>query len=278
LAAVLPRSLTGRLALMLLALLAVAFAMMGSAFIRHREFRADERLAMQAADRIVLAFEFVRTGQVRLRVETAGLRLQVASNSSSTSFISTSASSNQLFTSLLQAKLAAVELIDARVAPGFAARVRLSTREQVVATVVHTPPAHSAPPPPFAEFAGLAGALAVSMLWAIAAITKPLRRVAQAASLVSIRPGAARLDESGPAEVADVLRAFNHMHDRIDQQTTDQVRVLQGVSYDLKTPLTRLRFRIDKLADEALHKSISEDIDAMQKMVSSALSYLRTLE
>jgi signal transduction histidine kinase len=115
------------------------------------------------------------------------------------------------------------------------------------------------------------------LLWATLWITRPLRRVAQAADRIDTRERTARLNESGPSEVAAVLRAFNRMLDRIDRQTTDRVRVLSGVSHDLKTPLTRLRFRIDGLADRTLRESISRDIDAMQTMVGAALDYMRTL-
>jgi signal transduction histidine kinase len=222
---------------------------------------------------IGLALSFVRTGRVSLPIEAAGLRVQL-----DTAPLDAAVRSDPMFAALIQPRLGAAELIEARAAPDYAVRVRLPGGERLQVAIVQTPPAHAAPPPPFLAFAGLAGALAAALLLATLWITRPLRRVAQAAERIDTRERLARLDESGPSEVAAVLRAFNRMLDRIEQQTTDRVRVLRGVSHDLKTPLTRLRFRVDALADGALRESISRDIDAMEAMVGAALDYMRTLD
>jgi signal transduction histidine kinase len=273
-----PNSLSGRLALMLLVTLLVALALMGAAFVRDREVRAGEREALQAAERIALALSLVRTGRINLPIEAAGLRMQLDTPPADTSSAEAPPPDDPQFAALLRPRLAGAELIVAHTEPGYAARVRLPGGERIQVAIVHTPPAHGAPPPPFIAFAGLAGALASVLLCATLWIMRPLRRVAHAADRIDTRGLTPRLDESGPSEVAAVLRAFNRMRDRIDQQTTDRLRVLQGVSHDLKTPLTRLRFRVDGLADGPLRESISHDIDAMQAMVGAALDYMRTLD
>jgi signal transduction histidine kinase len=272
-----PTSLSGRLALMLLLALLVALALMGAAFLRDRETRAGEREALQAAERIVLAIDFVGTGRVSLPLDAAGLRVQLDTPPAEAPRAGPPPSDPR-FAALLQPRLAGAELISAHTEPGYAARVRLPGGQRIHVHIAHAPPAHGAPPPPFIAFAGLAVALAAVLLCATLWITRPLRRVAQAADRIDTRGLTARLDESGPSEVAAVLRAFNRMRDRIDEQTSDRVRVLQGVSHDLKTPLTRLRFRVDGLADGTLRESISRDIDAMQAMVGAALDYMRTLD
>jgi signal transduction histidine kinase len=274
-----PHSLSGRLALLLSVALLVAFALMSAGFLRDREVRAGEREAMQAADRIALALDFVRTGRVGLPVEAAGLRVQADTLPDDPPPAAAPPSADdQRFASLLRPRLAGAELVQARASPDYAVRLRLPDGERIRMNIVHTPPVPGAPPPPFIAFAGLAVALAAALLWATLWITRPLRRVAQAADRIDTRALTPRLDESGPSEVTAVLRAFNRMRDRIDEQTTDRVRVLRGVSHDLKTPLTRLRFRVDGLADGALRESISRDIDSMQTMVGAALDYMRTLE
>jgi two-component system, OmpR family, sensor kinase len=272
-----PHSLSGRLALMLLMALLVALALMGAAFLRDREARAGERETSQAAERIALALDFIGTGQVNLPLDAAGLRVQLDAPPADAPRDGPPPSDPR-FAALLRPRLAGAELISAHTEPGYAARVRLPGGERILVQIVHTPPAHGAPPPPFVAFAGLAVSLAAALLCATLWITRPLRRVAQAADRIDTRGLTARLDESGPSEVSAVLRAFNRMRDRIDEQTTDRVRVLQGVSHDLKTPLTRLRFRVDDLADGTLRDSISRDIDAMQAMVGAALDYMRTLD
>jgi len=47
-----------------------------------------------------------------------------------------------------------------------------------------------------------------------------------------------------------------------------------AIAHDLRTPLTRLRFRIEGLPDEQRAK-ISADIDQMEEMISAALNFVR---
>jgi signal transduction histidine kinase len=274
-----PNSLLGRMVLVLASTLAIASVLMGVAFVRDRDENAARREVMQSADRIAMALSFARTGRVSLPIEAGGLRLQVDPIAADLQPAASTFSANDLlFMALLRPHLDGAELTHAQAGPDYAVRLRLPGGERIRITVVHTPPAHAAPPPPWRAFAGLAGALAVALALATVWVTRPMRRLVEAANHIDTLGLTARLDEYGPNEVAVVLRAFNRMRDRIDFQTADRVRVLQGVSHDLKTPLTRLRFRIDAMVDETLRKAVLEDIASMQAMIAGALNYARMLD
>lgn len=272
-------SLLARMALVLVLTLAVVFALTRAVFLRDQAIHAARREANHSADRIGLALSFVRTGQVALPLEAAGLLVQrIPLAIDAPPVTATRPAEQARFESLLRRHLDGAELIHAQAGPNYATRVRLPSGELVQVTVVHTPPGHAPPPPPWVAFVGLAGALAVALAAATVWVTRPLRRLVQAANRIDTLGLAPRVDETGPDEVAVVLRAFNRMRDRIDRQTADRLQVLQGVSHDLKTPLTRLRFRVDELADDMLRDAVVRDITSMQAMVSGALNYARMLD
>ncbi len=123
----------------------------------------------------------------------------------------------------------------------------------------------------------LVGVTSLSLV-AVRWIVRPLddlRRAADALGKDIHRPP---LPETGPVEVAETSRAFNTMQRRIGRFVEDRARTLTAVSHDLKTPLTRLRLRADLLDDEELGEKIRRDIVDMQTMVEATLDFMRGTE
>lgn len=119
-----------------------------------------------------------------------------------------------------------------------------------------------------------AGVLLLSL--AIAAwLTRPLRAMAR--TVAALPPDAARihLPETGPKEVRELAHAFNVMQARIAGLVERRTQALAAVSHDLRTPMTRLRFRLEDVSDPALRDAIAGDVAEMEQMVEATLSYLR---
>lgn len=112
----------------------------------------------------------------------------------------------------------------------------------------------------------LAGALVRRTLW-------PLRRLVEAADRIGIGP-APPVPEAGPGEVRRLVGAFNRMQLRIRQLVADRTQALAAVGHDLRTPLARLRLRAERVASIELRTAIDRDIDEMDGMVGSLLTYL----
>jgi signal transduction histidine kinase len=123
----------------------------------------------------------------------------------------------------------------------------------------------------------LAAALAVSWI-AVRALTRPLKRLSDAADALGQDIDRAPLPEEGSAEVARAARAFNTMQARLQGYIRDRTRVLAAMSHDLKTPITRLRLRAELLGDVELRSRFTRDLDEMESMVASTLDFLRGLE
>lgn len=160
----------------------------------------------------------------------------------------------------------------------FVAQVRLA--DGTLATFDSRQPASSASWPyrlllSFAVL--LAAALALSWI-AVRALTRPLKRLSDAAEALGQNIDRAPLPEDGPTEVVRAARAFNTMQARLQGYIRDRTRVLAAMSHDLKTPITRLRLRAELLGDGELRSRFTRDLDEMESMVASTLDFLRGLE
>lgn len=81
--------------------------------------------------------------------------------------------------------------------------------------------------------------------------------------------------EGGPDETREIARALNAMQDRIHRLVTERTQALAAVSHDLRTPIARLRLRLDGLPEGADTQAMGSDLDDMQAMIASTLAYLR---
>lgn len=118
------------------------------------------------------------------------------------------------------------------------------------------------------------GILLVSILL-VRSINAPLRTLGDAADRIGADLGAAGAPEVGPREIRQVARAFNAMQARIRRLIDDRTQTLAAISHDLKTPLTRLRLRAGFLDDVEARRTIEADLDEMERMLDSALAFLR---
>lgn len=116
------------------------------------------------------------------------------------------------------------------------------------------------------------------VLYAVArSVTRPLSHLARAAEAMGRDVRQPPLAESGAHELKEAARAFNTMQDRMHRYLDSRTRVLAAMSHDLKTPLTRLRLRVETLDDEELRARFGRDLDEMESMVRGTLALLKGL-
>jgi signal transduction histidine kinase len=106
-------------------------------------------------------------------------------------------------------------------------------------------------------------------------IVKPLAGFAAAAELLGRDPSAQVLDLDGPAEVGRAARAFNVMQSRLKSFVDDRTAMIGAISHDLRTPLTRLRFRIEDVEDDHIRDGMIEEVEQMEQMITSVLNFIR---
>lgn len=110
---------------------------------------------------------------------------------------------------------------------------------------------------------------------AVRAVTLPLRRLASAADALGKDIASPPMDETGPTEVRAAARAFNTMQGRLTRYIQDRTRIFAAMSHDLKTPITRLRLRVEMLDDSRLRAKCIRDLNEMGSMVTATLDFMR---
>jgi len=129
----------------------------------------------------------------------------------------------------------------------------------------------------FLELGLLALALGVVLYAMTRTITRPLGDLARAADAVGRGATGTLLEETGAREIRHATRAFNSMQERLRRYLDSRTQVLAAMSHDLRTPLTRLRLRVESIDDEPLRQRLVEDLDEMSSMIRGALSVFRGL-
>ena len=108
-------------------------------------------------------------------------------------------------------------------------------------------------------------------------LARPLRELAAAVARVGRGELPSPLPETGPSEIAAVNRGFNAMTGNLRQIEQDRAVLLAGVSHDLRTPLARLRLGIEMgLRDESLRSGMVADIDEMDRIIGQFLDFARS--
>ncbi|WP_097302569.1 sensor histidine kinase [Pseudomonas chlororaphis] len=105
-------------------------------------------------------------------------------------------------------------------------------------------------------------------------LTRPIQRLSDAAERLSEDLDSPPLDESGPREARQAAHTFNLMQQRIREQVKQRGRMLGAVSHDLRTPLSRLKLRLEQIEDNKLQGQMRQDLDDMIGMLDATLSYL----
>jgi signal transduction histidine kinase len=126
-----------------------------------------------------------------------------------------------------------------------------------------------------ALFGSFALVLLAISLWAARRLTLPLRRLAGDAAKFNADQPYTPVPEAGPHEVVQVARAFNEMGSRTSQLVEDRMHLLASISHDLRTPITRMRLRAEDITDPDVQKSTLADLGAMDRMVHSAMAFVR---
>lgn len=106
-------------------------------------------------------------------------------------------------------------------------------------------------------------------------LTRPLAVFAKATQRLGVDVGAPPMPVRGPAEVRQAAKAFNEMQKRIRRFVEDRTQMIAAISHDLGTPITRLRLRAEFVEDEEQQKKMLADLQDMERMVSSVLSFGR---
>lgn len=105
-------------------------------------------------------------------------------------------------------------------------------------------------------------------------LAAPIASFAAAAERLGRDPRAPPLAIHGPSEIGVAVKAFNEMQQRLARYVDDRTAMIGAIAHDLRTPLTRLRFRLEEAPESVRGKMVS-DIAEMEAMIAAAIAFVR---
>ncbi len=129
----------------------------------------------------------------------------------------------------------------------------------------------------------LVGTLLVPLIawWLASRIAKPVARLELAAAHLARGANPDLLPETGPRELAELARHFNHMALQVRELSDARTTLFAGISHDLRTPLTRMRLALELLSlkpEPRLLQRLENDIEEMNQLIGQLLDIARGLK
>jgi len=111
-------------------------------------------------------------------------------------------------------------------------------------------------------------------------LSSPMRRLQSASRTLgrSLARGEAppTVDErSGTVEVRETAHVFNEMSRQLSDQVNSRSLLVAAISHDLRTPLTRIRMRLEASEGDSITARSIADIHEMDDLIESALEVFR---
>ena len=107
---------------------------------------------------------------------------------------------------------------------------------------------------------------------------KTIKNLARIAYNLGLGREVKNINVSGATEIRLATRAFISMASRIRKQMSERTDMLAGISHDLRTPLTRLKLQMALLDKSPENKEMLNDINEMEKLISSYINFVKEEE
>lgn len=253
-------------------------------------------LGCYAVGVLVIAVVALRTSWAEKRVESEGVRLAVRVLEETPQELRQQRLAEMKHEIVLPLELLEPDEVAARaqgpLTPGESRTVRVAAREEWVVIAFHdgsgalaVGPVPPGPPPgylPVGLVLSIVGIPAIAGLIALR-VERQLGKVERASQAIAQGQLSVRVDnERGPSN--ELAASFNVMAERIEQLIRSRDELVQAVSHELGSPLSRLRFHVDLLQgedDDARARrleTMGRDLDALDELVAELLQYVQTDE
>jgi signal transduction histidine kinase len=126
--------------------------------------------------------------------------------------------------------------------------------------------------------------IALAAWWGSRWLARPVRRLVSAAqrltpALAQGKPAPVLSESDGTREVREAAAVFNRMADELSGQFEERGLMMAAISHDLRTPLTRMRLRLETGEVEAgVRERCIDDLREMNQLVESVIEVFRPAE
>lgn len=109
-------------------------------------------------------------------------------------------------------------------------------------------------------------------------VNRPLRRLIDATAQMAAGQAPRPLAEQGAQELAALARSFNDMVESLARADRERALMLAGLSHDLRTPLTKLRFALEYVGPHCepdMRALMERNIEAADQIIDQFIDFAR---
>ena len=106
-------------------------------------------------------------------------------------------------------------------------------------------------------------------------VVKPTQDLAAAAHRLGLGDLETRVEPSGPDELVELGEVFNNLGGQVSTMLAREREMVADLSHRLRTPLTKLRLRIDHVGDPELAADLKSDVDDITTVVTNVIREAR---
>ncbi|TIN19233.1 MAG: HAMP domain-containing protein [Mesorhizobium sp.] len=119
----------------------------------------------------------------------------------------------------------------------------------------------------------IAGLVVIMSIWSLRRLTAPYRMMETAVNRIGNDLKSPPIAEGGSREVRAAAKAINAMQARLREYVEDREHLAAALAHDLRTPMTRMRLRLELLRKSAVRKALAHDLADVESIASSVIDF-----
>lgn len=108
-------------------------------------------------------------------------------------------------------------------------------------------------------------------------LNQPVQTIIESLNDTQIKEHWSPIPSTGNAEQQLIIKGINELQQKVHQLLSNRTKVVTAISHDLRTPLTRLKLRVENIDDEKTYLKMMNDINEMELMVRDTLNYFQEI-
>ncbi|MER8828006.1 ATP-binding protein [Mesorhizobium sp. M0938] len=122
-------------------------------------------------------------------------------------------------------------------------------------------------------YALIAGLVVATSIWSLRRLTAPYRMMETAVKRIGNDLKSPPVAETGSREIRTAAKAVNAMQARLRDYVEDREHLAAALAHDLRTPLTRMRLRLELLRKSAVREALAHDLADIEDIASSVIDF-----